>query len=101
MVLCSRENKRIGDYAAGTIVVRDAAAGSDVLAVLVDAGRERDDGLTPDDRELVAQFLARRDDLEPAARERVAAQIGARVRPRLRASFAHLDDESLLEHLGR
>jgi hypothetical protein len=31
----------------------------------------------------------------------LAAQIAGRVRPHLRASFEHLDDDALLEHLGR
>jgi hypothetical protein len=59
------------------------------------------DGLSTTDRELIGQFLARRAQFDAGARPVVAAAIAMRVRPKLAASFAHLDDESLLEHLGR
>lgn len=59
------------------------------------------DGLNEDDRALIAAFLTRRATLSPAATRALAATIAARTRPKLRASFAHLGDEELLEHLGR
>jgi hypothetical protein len=71
--------------------------GDDECAAFPDRG----DGTTGADRALIARFLANRDGLEPVARANVAATIAARVRPQLNASFAHLDDEALLEHLGR
>jgi len=52
-------------------------------------------------RELIDRFLARRDSLAPQARAELAARIGRRVRPNLQASFDHLDDEALFEHLAR
>lgn len=68
--------------------------GADLLAAV--------DALPADaDRELIERFLARRETLAAAARAAIAARIVERVRPRLRASFAHLDDEALLEHLAR
>lgn len=59
------------------------------------------DGLNEDDRALIAAFLTRRAVLSPAATRALAATIAARTRPKLQASFAHLGDEELLEHLGR
>jgi hypothetical protein len=77
-----------------TLELRVDREGADLLAAV--------DALPDDaDRELIEHFLARRDTLAPAARSAIAARIGERVRPKLRASFAHLDDEALLEHLAR
>lgn len=101
VALLSPENKRVGDYAAGTIVVRERPDDMRNLDDLAFAGPVRADGVTREDRELIDRFLVRRATLEPEARNAIAARIAARVRPDLRASFDHLDDESLLEHLGR
>ena len=101
VALVSRENKRIGDFAAGTVVVRDRSGETVTLAGVHLAPVVRDDGVTVEDRDLIARFLVRRDALEAPARATIASRIAGRVRPHLRASFDHLDDESLLEHLGR
>ena len=101
VMLLSPQNKRPGDFAAGTIVVRDRAEDLPVLAALLRDEPVHDDGLDREDRALIAQFLARRPTLEPRAAEEIAARIAERVRPKLRASFHYLDDVALLEHLGR
>lgn len=101
VMLISPQNKRIGDYAAGTIVVRETRGEIAAVDAVIAGVRVRDDGLEPDDRALVERFLARRADLESDARRTIAANIAGRVRPKLRAAFNHLDDEALLEHLGR
>jgi uncharacterized RDD family membrane protein YckC len=101
VTLLSPENKRPGDFAAGTIVVRDRPDDLPVLDALLRHDPARDDGLAREDRALIAQFLARRATLEPRAAAEIAARIAERVRPKLRASFHYLDDVALLEHLGR
>ena len=101
VTLLSPENKRPGDFAAGTVVVRDRPDELPILDALLRDDPERDDGLDPDDRALIARFLSRRSTLEASASSEIAAQIAARVRPKLRASFHYLDDVALLEHLGR
>jgi uncharacterized RDD family membrane protein YckC len=100
VTLFSPENKRLGDFAAGTIVVRDSAATIPALAGLNGSADRAVDvnGLDRDDRLLIEQYLARRDNLEPSAALAIAAAIGARIRPKLRASFNHLDDDTLIEH---
>ncbi|HYZ14815.1 MAG TPA: RDD family protein [Candidatus Acidoferrum sp.] len=100
--LLSSENKRLGDLAAGTIVIRDRAiAPPDLDALLADAPRPRSDtGLRDDDRVLVERFLARREGLDPDARHRLATRLAQRIRPTLRASYGALDDEALLEFLS-
>jgi uncharacterized RDD family membrane protein YckC len=101
VMLLSPENKRPGDFSAGTIVVRDRPDDLPVLDALLRDDPEHDDGLDRDDRALIAQFLTRRATLEPRAAAEIAARIAERVRPKLRASFHYLDDVALLEHLGR
>ena len=100
--LLSPENKRVGDYAAGTIVVRDHAM--DAPVALLDDLREEPSYaatayLSGEERAIVRRFLERRDTLVPEARERLAHQLAERVRARVPAELARLDDESLLERL--
>ena len=97
--LLSPENKRLGDFAAGTIVVRDRAdAAPDLDAYL--AARPAGNGLVSEsDRLLVERFLARRATFEPAARSRLAQRIAEKLRPALPEEYRRLDDEPLLERL--
>ncbi len=84
--------------------VRLRREGADLLlaaAAPAAGGPAGDDGLDRADRTLIADFLARRTTLDPAAGAAIAARIAARVRPKLRASFHYLDDVALLEHLDR
>ncbi len=99
--LISPENKRLGDFAAGTIVVRDRAdAVADLDAYLSRATRSAS-GIAEADRLLIERFLARRATLDPAARMRLATRIADRVRPTLRDEHPPLGDEALLEYLVR
>ena len=99
--LLSPQNRRLGDMAAGTIVVRDAPF-ERAPAPLVEA--RANDPLVRDlgsaERDLVQRYAERRDSLSRAARAQVAAGIAAAVRPRLAATFDHLDDDALLVHLA-
>jgi uncharacterized RDD family membrane protein YckC len=97
----SRQNKRLGDFAAGTIVVRERAEASADIAAYLARETPADDGLSAQERGLVERYVARRAQLEPRARNLLAARIAQRIRPHLRASFDHLDDDALLLHLGR
>ncbi len=98
--LISRENKRLGDFAAGTIVVRDRSETvADLDAYLARPARS-DSGLSEADRHLIDRFLARRATLDGEARARLAARIAGQVRPTLRATYDHLADETLLEFLA-
>jgi uncharacterized RDD family membrane protein YckC len=97
----SRQNKRLGDFAAGTIVVRERGVAPVDIAAYFARDAVADDGLTADERGLVERYVARRAQLEPHARAALAARIAQRIRPKLRAAFEHLDDDALLQHLGR
>jgi uncharacterized RDD family membrane protein YckC len=102
IALLSPENKRLGDMAAGTIVVREAKMASP-QSMLRDLREEPVYAATAyvsgDERAIVKRFLERRERLEPARRVAIARQIAERVRPRLPADLQRLDDEPLLERL--
>lgn len=95
--LLSAENKRLGDFAAGTIVVRDRAEAPDIDAYLASTALSP---LPPEERLLVERFLARRANLDGDARIRLAARIAERVRPFAPAD-APAGDEDLLMSLVR
>ena len=100
--LVSSENKRVGDFAAGTIVVRDARMPAPEAFL-----RETEEEpiyaatayLSGEERAIVRRFLERRDALTPQSRQTLAAQLAERVRGRLPNDLARLDDEALLERL--
>jgi uncharacterized RDD family membrane protein YckC len=100
--LVSPENKRIGDIAAGTIVVRD---GKSLTAERIVSEVSREPQYAPtaymsgDERALVKRFLERRGELPPERRRALASTLAARVRPRVAPDLARLDDEALLERL--
>ncbi len=98
--LLSPENKRLGDMAAGTIVVRDARAAK--LAELMQQPSETAHPLmlSPQERALIDQFVARREGMAPRNRAAMASQIGARIRPRVSRDLQQLDDEELLTRLS-
>jgi uncharacterized RDD family membrane protein YckC len=104
--LVSPRNRRFGDMAAGTIVVRDARyerTGTVSLADVRRASESDDDlvaALTAAERDLIRRYAARRTSLGIAARTSVAARIAAAVRPKLKHPFTHLDDDDLLVHLA-
>jgi uncharacterized RDD family membrane protein YckC len=103
VALLSPRNQRLGDYAAGTIVVRDQRyERRRIPSALGDDEREdplvRD--LTPEERDLVRRFVERRESLTKEARAALAARISEAIRPKLTASYAHLDDDALLVHLA-
>jgi uncharacterized RDD family membrane protein YckC len=99
--LLSTQNKRLGDFAAGTIVVRDGSVER------YETPREKDTEdpvvreLCAQERELIRRYVARCESLMPRARENLAASIARRIRPRLGANFNYLADEELLMHLMR
>lgn len=97
--MVSAENKRLGDFAAGTIVVRDARVAS--LTAIQEASQgESLSMLTKSEHELIDKFVARRAMLAPAQRVLIASRIASRIRPRLSEDLRRLDDEELLARLS-
>jgi uncharacterized RDD family membrane protein YckC len=106
-MLISKENKRVGDYAAGTVVVHEkplqgvdsiwsvTAAPSQALPTIPSAQ------LSPDELQLVETFFERRANLDPDVRRSMARQIAQRLGERLNVpSESRPDAENFLEALA-
>lgn len=100
--VASPENKRLGDMAAGTIVVRDGKAAT--LAAIVAASTvstaARSALISGEEHALIDRFVSRRGGLAPDARRRIAADLAARVRSRVSYDLQALSDEELLVRLS-
>jgi uncharacterized RDD family membrane protein YckC len=89
-VLLSRQNKRLGDFVAGTIVVHEKplleakpvwqSAEAGPTPATTSYGSER---LTPEEFALIEAFLNRRSSLPPDVRFSMADQIARQIQPKL------------------
>lgn len=101
-VLFSSQNKRLGDYVAGTIVVHEKRiqdarpfleTRTDAAWLALDTSR-----ITPDELRVIETFLHRRDSFEPALRTSMAAKISKRIGERVGTSvFGWPQTEKFLE----
>jgi uncharacterized RDD family membrane protein YckC len=104
-VLATRRNQRLGDLAAGTLVIREpgrapsvpgpasptiaaAAAGWDVSAI------------TADDLAAVRTFLARREQFTPASRRGLARELADRLGPKVAGPRPDTPPEAVLEGIA-
>ncbi len=94
-------NKRLGDLAAGTVVIRESRMESPekMLRDVVEPVYAATAYVSGDERSLIRRFLERREDLVPQRRAALAHQLAERVRPRLGPDLQRLADEDLLERL--
>ncbi len=99
-ILASAQNRRLGDMAGGTLVVRERrlVAGAVAAAVRAPVGWDAS-GISSEELGLVRDFLERRWTLEPAARGRLAQSLAASLRTRVPGSDPTLDAEAFLELL--
>jgi uncharacterized RDD family membrane protein YckC len=104
-IALSKQNKRLGDFVAGTIVVREKSLEESrpvwqtpQAIVSVTYGSER---LTAEEFALVEAFLNRRSELDADVRYRMASQIAARIQPKLTIPANELPSpEKLLEAIA-
>lgn len=106
-VFVSRDYKRIGDFAAGTIVIKErpyaplASSAAQQLTPLANYFRDiirNVDSVTPEEYLLVRRFLDRRMEMDPAAQGHVAmrlalplmARLGIRIAIPVQAHFTDL-----------
>jgi uncharacterized RDD family membrane protein YckC len=100
----SAQNKRLGDLAAGTIVVRDRSfevtdpkrwleGDADPQPAMGIGGTS---ALTPEEIELVDRYIARRSQLQPDVARSLAQRVATALRPKLGAEASALDDDELL-----
>ncbi len=107
VIMLTERNQRLGDLAAGTVVVRERpwrAGGLEEIGYRDEAGAGS--GLSAAELETVHAFLARRDGLAPGARERIAGELSRHLRAALTARGAMhggllvLSNEPFLEALA-
>jgi uncharacterized RDD family membrane protein YckC len=105
VVMLTRNNQRLGDLAAGTLVVRERlGAGSPrpvATAVPPDAVAGWDvSAITAEEIATVRRFLERRESLARGARAELAAEIARRLRARVAGAPDDLAAEPFLELLS-
>ena len=107
-ILVSQRNQRLGDLAAGTLVVRDPGSPSQEepwtrrATTTPSAPRATGDvtGITADEIATVRSFLERRSELDGRARTELATVLAERLRPKVGGDVAHLGPETFLEQLA-
>jgi hypothetical protein len=104
-VLASRNNQRLGDLAAGTLVVREATAVPVAPPPLRQIEPERYatwdvSGVGDVEAGAVRSFLERRTQLQPGPRRALAQQLAQQLRPRVAGARPGLDDETFLEYFA-
>ncbi len=106
--LLTKENKRLGDLVAGSLVVRESSfsdlkpvwqtAQAPTSPVLAPLGADK---LTLEESALIDSFLTRRSELDFAVRVRMADQIFQRLKPKLvLPADSTLSAEGILERLA-
>lgn len=106
-IVVSPRNQRIGDMAAGTLVIRERTADASRGADRPLHGLWRPEnldawdvsGVTSEDVGAVRRFLVRRPDIEPASRARIASELVHRLRPKVVGPDEQIDPEAFLEAL--
>ncbi len=107
-MLLSSENKRLGDYAAGTIVVRDRGMeirdpSSWLRAEAPSANVDQNGALSTlstGELALVDLYVSRKTSLSLHASRDAAAKIASVLRPKLDSTLAQLSDEELLMRIA-
>jgi len=100
-ILVTKRNQRVGDLAAGTLVIREARRLPPEVRVSpsVEAPTWDTSAVGRQDLDTVAAFLARRHELEAGARIQIAAELAGRLRPKVGGAIARDGDEMFLERL--
>ncbi|MGZ4737463.1 MAG: RDD family protein [Acidimicrobiia bacterium] len=103
-VVATRDNQRLGDLAAGTVVARERFAAPGAVPGLAPAFEPGALGwdvsaITPDELVTVRRFLDRRYSLAFHARMHLADELAARLRPKVVAADPSWPSEPFLEAL--
>jgi uncharacterized RDD family membrane protein YckC len=100
-ILVTQRNQRLGDLAAGTLVLRDARALPPEVQISpsVQAPAWDTSAIEPQELDAVAAFLSRRDRLAAGARSQIAAELAGRLRPKVGGAISAEGDEMFLERL--
>jgi len=100
-ILLTKRNQRVGDLAAGTLVIRETRRLPPEVRVAPSVQTPTWDtsAIGREDLDTVAAFLARRHELEAGARIQIAAELAGRLRPKVGGAIAADGDEMFLERL--
>jgi uncharacterized RDD family membrane protein YckC len=100
-IVVTRRNQRLGDLAAGTLVVREPRGLplEVLISPSVQAPAWDTSAIGQQELDAVAAFLARRGDLASGARIQIAAELAGRLRPKVGGAIAREGDEIFLERL--
>jgi len=100
-ILVTKRNQRVGDLAAGTLVIRETRRLPPEVRVAPSVQTPTWDtsAIGREDLDTVAAFLARRHELEAGARIQIAAELAGRLRPKVGGAIAKDGDEMFLERL--
>jgi len=94
----SRRSKRLGDFAAGTLVVREEAFDIKYLAVIEQASAPASETasarapLSPQEIDLVTKFIQRQRTFDDVTRYNLAEKIVAGIRPKVQGTSPRLED---------
>jgi uncharacterized RDD family membrane protein YckC len=98
-MLVNKRAKRLGDFASGTIVVREGSRGPGAMPLVSDASEPRGYALSNPDATLVRDFLLRRGGMHPRARSELAQRLAASMAERYSLPL-EADPELFLERLA-
>jgi uncharacterized RDD family membrane protein YckC len=100
-ILVTRRNQRLGDLAAGTLVVRERKTLPPELLISpsIQVPAWDTSAVSAEDLATVVAFLGRRSDLPAGARIQLAAELAGRLRPKIGGAVAPEDDEMFLMRL--
>jgi uncharacterized RDD family membrane protein YckC len=100
-IFVTQRNQRLGDLAAGTLVVRERRTLPSELQISpsVQAPAWDTSAIGGEELDAVVAFLARRGELDAGARIQIAAELAGRLRPRIGGAIAGEGDEMFLERL--
>ena len=104
--LFSAKNQRLGDFAAGTVVVHEQPLASQAQTDWLAGGSSPPSGydlaqLTPEEFDLIEAILMRREQLTPEVRAQMARRVAHRLRSKLHISAEDgTDTEALVERIA-
>jgi uncharacterized RDD family membrane protein YckC len=102
-IVASKRNQRLGDMAAGTLVVRESKATRAAPATRAPAAPPPQwdvSAITQEELAAVRQYLERRWSIEPEARHKLAWQLAEGLRTKVAGAPPELQGESLLEQIA-
>lgn len=100
-VFATTQNQRLGDLAAGVVVLMEPKPVDDLTATwpsLSDLPEGWDvSAVTDDDLRVMRQYLSRRDALDPVSRQQIGVQIAATLESKVSRPPQHMTSEQTIE----